>query len=67
MAFGFEEPNAKRSATAAVTAVPRLWPMITICDGEILSGPAVRKFIRETPSVITPSSVGVPVEIPKPR
>ena len=40
--------------------------MITICEGDIWYGPAVKKFNREIPSVITPSSVGVPVEMPKP-
>ena len=67
VACGFGEPNAKRSATAAVTAVPRLCPTMAICEVGTLSGPAVRKFRRETPSVTRPSSVGLPVERPKPR
>ena len=67
MAVGSGDPNAKRSVTAALTAVPRLWPVMTIRDGGIFNGLEVRKLSRATPSVIRPSSVGDPVDMPKPR
>lgn len=60
-------PKAKRSVTADVTAVPRLSPVITMREGDMFSGSDVRKLSNVTLSVMTPSSVGVPVEMPYPR
>lgn len=65
--LGSGEPNIKRSATAALTAVPRLWPVMTIREGGMLKGGEVRKLSNVMPSVISPSSVGVPVDMPNPR
>lgn len=56
----------KCSATAVATAVPRLWPTRTICPGGIFAMVSAQSS-NVMPSVISPSSVGVPVEYPKPR
>jgi hypothetical protein len=56
----------KFRATALETAVPRLWPKMTMRSGGI---PAVcrTQFTRAVPSAMRPDSVGEPVEWPKPR
>lgn len=58
--------SMKFSATALATAVPRLWPRMTMRSGGIW---AVSKtqLARAVPSATRPSSVGEPVEWPKPR
>lgn len=58
--------EAKFSATALATAVPRLWPRRTIWDGGIFAT-CITQFATEVPSVIRPASLGEPVEWPKPR
>jgi hypothetical protein len=57
---------AKFSTTAAATAVPRLCPIITIRSGGIFANSRAH-FTVVIPSMIRPSSVGEPVEYPKPR
>ena len=54
---------ASFSATPKATAVPSDWPTIAIRDG---GTPRVwmAQFIKVMPSVINPSSDGVPVERP---
>ena len=58
--------SMKLNATALETAVPRLWPRMTIFSGGM---PAVcrTQLTRAIPSAIRPASVGEPVECPKPR
>ena len=58
--------STKLKPTALATAVPRLWPMITILSGGIFATSRIQ-LTRATPSVINPCSVGEPVECPKPR
>ena len=54
------------SATALETAVPRLWPRMTMFSGGILAV-CRTQLTRAVPSAIRPASVGEPVECPKPR
>ena len=58
--------STKCRPTALAIAVPRLWPRITIFSGGIFATSTIQ-LRRATPSVISPCSVGEPVEWPKPR
>lgn len=57
---------ANDSTTADVTAVPKEWPRMTIRLGGILATLSAQLTVA-MPSTIRPSSVGKPVEYPKPR
>jgi hypothetical protein len=59
-------PFEKCSAAAVATAVPRLWPSSTILSGGIFATVRAQLTVA-TASIMIPSSVGEPVEYPKPR
>lgn len=57
---------ANDSTTAVVTAVPSEWPTMAMRLGGILATFRAQLTVA-IPSVISPSSVGKPLEYPKPR
>ena len=58
--------TTKCSATAVATAVPRLWPTSPTASEATWSSCSTQSTTA-IPSVISPLSVGEPVEYPKPR